>query len=84
MERGLDLDALLVARLGGIGGGGGEGGGADGASAYQVAVNNGFEGTVTEWLASLQGEDYVLTDEDKAEIAELVLASLPAAEEASF
>ena len=29
--------------------------GADGASAYQIAVNNGFEGTEAEWLASLQG-----------------------------
>lgn len=30
--------------------------GEDGASAYQVAVNNGFTGTETEWLASLKGE----------------------------
>lgn len=30
--------------------------GANGLSAYQVAVNNGFVGTVTEWLASLQGQ----------------------------
>lgn len=29
--------------------------GADGASAYQLAVAGGFEGTVEEWLASLQG-----------------------------
>lgn len=29
--------------------------GEDGASAYQVAVNNGFTGTETEWLASLKG-----------------------------
>ena len=29
--------------------------GADGISAYQVAVNNGFVGTETEWLASLVG-----------------------------
>lgn len=29
--------------------------GADGASAYQIAVNHGFEGTEAEWLASLQG-----------------------------
>lgn len=37
----------------------GEGGsdGANGLSAYQIACNNGFEGTETEWLASLQGED---------------------------
>jgi len=29
--------------------------GADGASAYQIAVANGFVGTQTEWLASLVG-----------------------------
>lgn len=29
--------------------------GEDGASAYQVAVNNGYTGTETEWLASLKG-----------------------------
>lgn len=27
-----------------------------GASAYDIAVENGFTGTVTEWLASLKGE----------------------------
>jgi hypothetical protein len=39
------------------GGGGGEPGppGADGASAYEVAVENGFVGTVEQWLASLVG-----------------------------
>lgn len=31
--------------------------GVDGASAYEVAVANGFVGTETEWLASLQGAD---------------------------
>lgn len=31
--------------------------GADGASAYEVAVTDGFVGTVTEWLASLEGAD---------------------------
>ena len=30
--------------------------GADGKSAYEVAVAEGYEGTVTEWLASLKGE----------------------------
>ena len=36
----------------------GDGGGAgtDGASAFDVAVANGFEGTEEEWLASLKGE----------------------------
>ena len=30
--------------------------GADGKSAYQIAVDNGFEGTEEEWLESLKGE----------------------------
>ena len=33
--------------------------GADGASAYQVALNNGFTGTETDWLNSLVGADGV-------------------------
>jgi hypothetical protein len=48
--------------------------GPEGKSAYQVAVKNGFEGSEEEWLASLQGrpgDNYVLTPEDKAEIAEM-------------
>ena len=31
--------------------------GADGLSAYDIAVQNGFEGTEAEWIASLQGKD---------------------------
>lgn len=31
--------------------------GADGMSAYEVAVNNGFSGTETEWLESLRGKN---------------------------
>ena len=31
--------------------------GANGLSAYEIAVQNGFEGTETEWLASLAGKD---------------------------
>lgn len=34
----------------------GAGGGADGKSAYEIAVENGFVGTETEWLASLKGD----------------------------
>lgn len=30
--------------------------GSDGKSAYEIAVNNGFTGTETEWIASLKGE----------------------------
>lgn len=33
------------------------GGGQDGKSAYEIAVNNGFEGDETEWLASLKGPE---------------------------
>ena len=32
-------------------------GGKDGASAYEIAIANGFEGTEKEWLESLQGEE---------------------------
>lgn len=31
-------------------------GGADGKSAYDIAVENGFEGTEAEWLESLKGD----------------------------
>lgn len=56
--------------------------------AYAIAVANGFEGTIEEWLASLkgekgdkgdkgdQGEKGYIPEEDKAEIAALVLAEL--------
>lgn len=43
-----------------------------GLSAYEVAVKNGYEGSETDWLESLKGEDgkdYILTEEDKLEIA---------------
>ena len=30
--------------------------GIEGKSAYQIALDNGFEGTKAEWLASLKGE----------------------------
>lgn len=59
----------------------GEFDGTDGESAYQIAVNNGFEGTEEEWLESMK---YVLTDEDAAAIVEAVLAGFPMAEEASL
>src|SRR5690625_5156776 len=32
------------------------GAGADGKSAYEIAVEQGFEGDVNEWLESLKGE----------------------------
>ena len=48
-----------------------------GASAYQIAVKNGFEGSEEEWLASLKGERYVLTPADKEEITAAVISALP-------
>lgn len=39
------------------GGGGGGGTGPAGKSAYEIAVDHGFEGSEEEWLASLPGED---------------------------
>jgi hypothetical protein len=47
----LNVDARLAA----LEAGGGGGAGADGASAYEVAVANGFVGTEPQWLASLVG-----------------------------
>ena len=59
-----------------------------GFSAYEIAVINGFEGTEAEWLASLKGEDgapgkdgidgkdYILTDADKEEIANMAKDSI--------
>ena len=50
-----------------------------GKSAYQIAIENGFIGTETEWLESLRGtkgdpgKDYVLTEADKSEIANIVI-----------
>lgn len=54
----------------------GEFDGTNGKSAYEVAVYNGFDGTEKEWLASLKGEDYVLTEADKTEIVRMVIESL--------
>ena len=61
----------------------------DGLSAYEIAVENGFEGTEQEWLDSLQGytpvkgTDY-WTGEDKTEIVNDVLQALPTAEGVDF
>lgn len=38
--------------------------GKDGKSAYAIALDNGFEGTETEWLESLKGKDGTMTFED--------------------
>jgi hypothetical protein len=49
----LKYDAASKKWIGATGGGGGTG--EDGASAYEVAVANGFIGTESQWLASLVG-----------------------------
>ncbi|WP_432027447.1 hypothetical protein [Streptomyces sp. 1222.5] len=52
----IHLDELVPAQAPGggtVGGGGGTG--TPGKSAYEVAVDNGFTGSVTQWLASLVG-----------------------------
>lgn len=36
--------------------------GKDGLSAYEIAVENGFEGTEEEWLQSLKGEEITYDD----------------------
>lgn len=48
--------------------------GKDGKSAYQLAVEKGYTGTEEEWLESLKGDSYILTESDKEAIAELVPA----------
>ena len=50
--------------------------GVDGKSAYELAVEKGFEGTLEEWLESLHGKDYILTEEDKAEIKSYVVEAI--------
>lgn len=47
--------ALIKKYLNG-GAGGGSGSGEPGKSAYDIAVENGFEGTQEEWLDSLKGK----------------------------
>lgn len=62
----------------------------DGKSAYQIAVENGYDGTEEEWLASLKGDtgangsDYILTNEDKNEIAEIVMSKIADGSEVSY
>ena len=57
--------------------------GADGKSAYEIWLAEGNTGTEADFLASFKGEKgdkgdpYTLTDEDKTEIVNLVLAELP-------
>jgi hypothetical protein len=54
--------------------------GSRGKSAYEIAIDHGFEGTEEEWLESLRGErgaPYELTDADKTEIVNNLRATLP-------
>lgn len=44
----------------------------NGKSAYELACEQGFDGTEEEWLASLKGNAYILTEDDKSDIAEIV------------
>lgn len=48
------MDGLTLALIKALGGG--DGAGSPGKSAYEIAVENGFEGTEQEWLASLIGQ----------------------------
>lgn len=58
--------------------------GEDGKSAYQIAIENGFVGTESEWLESLKGQDYVLTEEDKHEIAQTAIADIADGDEVKY
>ncbi|MBR5305605.1 MAG: hypothetical protein IKU47_01665 [Oscillospiraceae bacterium] len=46
--------------------------GKDGKSAYEIWLEQGNEGTEEDFLNSLKGDDYILTEPDKEEIAEKV------------
>lgn len=48
------MDGLTLALIKALGGSGGAG--SPGKSAYEIAVENGFEGTEQEWLESLVGQ----------------------------
>ncbi|MFI3292721.1 MAG: hypothetical protein SNG27_04635 [Rikenellaceae bacterium] len=53
--------------------------GDSGDSAYQVAIKNGFEGSETEWLATLKGDkgdEYIITEQDKEDIAGVIVEGL--------
>lgn len=59
----MDLITLALAKkLAGSGGGGTGTPGKDGKSAYEIAIENGFDGTEEEWLDSLKGADGTTPD----------------------
>lgn len=45
--------------------------GADGKSAYEIAVQNGYTGTETEWIASLKGDAFTFSDFTDEQLAAL-------------
>lgn len=53
-------------------------------NAYQIAIENGFVGTESEWLESLKGQDYVLTENDKHEIAKTAIADIADGDEVKY
>lgn len=53
-------------------------------NAYQIAIENGFVGTESEWLESLKGQDYVLTEEDKHEIAQTAIVDIADGDEVKY
>ena len=53
-------------------------------NAYQIAVENGFAGTEAEWLESLKGQDYVLTENDRHEIAKTAIADIADGDEVKY
>lgn len=94
------MDTLLaeMAEMQAAGGSGSGAAGADGKSAYALAVENGYKGTVDEWLASLKGADGAdgadghtpvkgtdyFTEDDIAEIVEAVIDTLPDGDGVSY
>ena len=46
--------------------------GENGKSAYQLAMEKGFVGTEAEWIASLKGDSYQITEADYVAIAGMV------------
>lgn len=53
-------------------------------NAYQIAIENGFTGTETEWLESLKGENYNLTEADRHEIAKTAIADIADGDEVRY
>lgn len=54
-----------------------------GKSAYQIAVENGYEGSEEEWLKSLKGEAFTYEDFTSEQLEEIKRPSVEAAEQAN-